>query len=523
MSLTLNRLLHRLRRVAAPPEDGSDADLLARFVRRRDEDAFSALVGRHGPMVLNACRRLLGDAHDAEDAFQATFLVLARKAASVGRPEALAGWLYGVAGRVAGEARRRRARRPRPVPGVAGEPTDPRPSPLDRLTARELLEVLEDEVRGLPEAYRLPVVLCCLEGLSQEEAARRLGCTAGAVKGRLERGRQRLHDRLARRGLTLSAVLGAAVAARGAAAAGLPAATARAATLFAAGEAAEGIISAEAAALTKGALSAMLHTKIRRVTATVLALALTGLAGVVLAARQADDPVDQQGPGPGQPGGPARQADDKPARPVDGPAAYVKVEARGVLMRVGNGHAVMAKDATFPDVTVLVRLERSEDKNSALTAHLRALEGKVVVVTGYLDARRLGNKDGIDLYLSDEKQVRAADAPGGRPMDTQPEKGPGRAEGPARLEPEENVVRGVVMRVVEDTGGKPLALLLRGGARVEVDEGTQYVVPMALGQRLGTLREMIDREVLIALTKKDGRTVASRVEAMASGPRGPGR
>src|SRR6516225_4392215 len=103
-------------------------------------------------------------------------------------------------------------------------------------------------------------------------------------------------------------------------------------------------------------------------------------------------------------------------------------------MRVGNGHAVMAKDAIFPDVTVLVRLERSEDKNSALTAHLRALEGKVVAVTGYLDARRLGNKDGIDLYLSDEKQVRAADAPGGRPMDTQPEKGPGRAEGPARLE-----------------------------------------------------------------------------------------
>src|SRR5262249_30666582 len=152
--------------------------------------------------------RVLGDTHAAEDAFKATFLVLARKAASLRRPAALAGWLYGVAARVARKARSQGSRRPSSL-GDAPEPTDPRHDLLDRLTARELLAVLEDEVQRLPQGQRLAVALCCLEGLSQEEAALRLGCTAGAIKGRLERGRQRLHERLRRRGLTLSAALAA--------------------------------------------------------------------------------------------------------------------------------------------------------------------------------------------------------------------------------------------------------------------------------------------------------------------------
>src|SRR5262249_31583660 len=101
MAQPLTRLLRQLRHLSASPEPASDADLIGRFVRRRDEEAFAALVERHGPMVLNACRRVLGDVHAAEDAFQAVFLVLARKAATLSRPEALAGWLYGVACRVA--------------------------------------------------------------------------------------------------------------------------------------------------------------------------------------------------------------------------------------------------------------------------------------------------------------------------------------------------------------------------------------------------------------------------------------
>jgi RNA polymerase sigma factor (sigma-70 family) len=216
------RLLRCLRRLSAPSAADTDAVLLGRFAQRRDEDAFADLVARHGPMVLNVCRRVLGDAHAAEDAYQATFLVLARKAGSVRRPDALAGWLYGVASRVARKARSAGARRREGALAGTPEPPDPRPDPLAELTARDLLRVLEEEVQRLPEAYRLPVVLCCLEGLSQEEAARRLCWTAGAVKGRLERGRRRLRERLARRGLALSAAL-AVVEVTHVGAAGVPA------------------------------------------------------------------------------------------------------------------------------------------------------------------------------------------------------------------------------------------------------------------------------------------------------------
>src|SRR5262245_21007962 len=131
MIATLRRLLRRL---ADPAVAAPDADLLGRFARHRDEEAFAALVARHGPMVLGVCRRVLGDAHAAQDAFQATFLVLARKAASLRRPAALAGWLYGVAARVARKARSQ-SRWPSSL-GEAPEPTDPRPDPLDSLTAR---------------------------------------------------------------------------------------------------------------------------------------------------------------------------------------------------------------------------------------------------------------------------------------------------------------------------------------------------------------------------------------------------
>ncbi len=215
MAESLAHVLQHVRRLLPPPGPcaETDADLVGRFAGRRDEAAFAALVARHGPTVLGVCRRLLGDAHAAEDAFQATFLVLARKAGSLRRPEAVAAWLYGVARRVAHKAARGRPRgAPLPAPAA-----DPRPGPLDEMSARELLGIIDEEVGRLPEVYRLPVLLCCLEGLSQEEAARRLGWPPGSVKGRLERGRRRLRGRLTRRGLTLSAALAAAELARAAA------------------------------------------------------------------------------------------------------------------------------------------------------------------------------------------------------------------------------------------------------------------------------------------------------------------
>src|SRR5262249_8041124 len=153
--------------------------------------AFAALVGRHGPLVLGVSRRLLWDDRDAEDAFQATFLVLARKARSLRRPESVPAWLHGVARRVALRARRRR----RPVASLSRlhEPADWRPDPLAAVSVRELLVALDEEIARLPEAYRLPLVLCGLEGRSVEEAARTLGWSHGSVKGRLERGRKQLH------------------------------------------------------------------------------------------------------------------------------------------------------------------------------------------------------------------------------------------------------------------------------------------------------------------------------------------
>jgi RNA polymerase sigma factor (sigma-70 family) len=212
-----DHLLHCVRRMASPAStEPGDVELLARFLRDRDAAAFEALVARHGPMVLRVCQHVLGNRHDAEDAFQATFLILARKAASIRAQASLVGWLHGAAHRVARGARQ--AARRRSCEGLAPDlaPADPRPDPLADLSTREALRLLEEEVQCLPLAYRLPVVLCCLHGLSQEEAARQLGWTPGSVKGRLERGRKRLHQRLVRRGLGLPTALAVVEIARAA-------------------------------------------------------------------------------------------------------------------------------------------------------------------------------------------------------------------------------------------------------------------------------------------------------------------
>jgi RNA polymerase sigma factor (sigma-70 family) len=188
---------------AAGSEGAPDALLLRRFVAARDEVAFAAIVERHGPMVLGVARRAVADVHLAEDVCQATFLILVRKAASVRRASSLASWLHGVSLRLAHKARAKANRdcRPdiRPRAAVA--------EPADDLTWRELRRVLDEELARLPERYRLPMVLCHLEGLTRDEAATRLGCGVQQLKGMLERGRERLRARLVRRGISLSAAL----------------------------------------------------------------------------------------------------------------------------------------------------------------------------------------------------------------------------------------------------------------------------------------------------------------------------
>jgi RNA polymerase sigma factor (sigma-70 family) len=275
-------ILHHLRRWAIPRalDSADDAELLERFLHNRDDAAFTMLVARHGPMVLATCRRVLHDAHAAEDCFQATFLVLARKAATVRQRHSLAAWLHGVALRVARKARAAAFRR---EPDAGESLVDPHPDPLASLTARELLTALDEEVQRLPEIYRLPVILCCLEGRTRVEAAKVLGWTLGSVKGRLERGRERLHGRLRWRGLTLSAALSALEGSRCEASAGVPAAllavTGTAATLFAVGGAVPiGTVSTGAVTLAEGMVKSM--TMSRTGIAVVLLLAASVVAGV---------------------------------------------------------------------------------------------------------------------------------------------------------------------------------------------------------------------------------------------------
>ena len=196
---------HVLRQVSAARRGSmADSELLAQFVAQRDEAAFATLVRRHGRLVQGVCRSVLHHQQDAEDAAQATFLVLARRAASIRKSDSLAGWLHGVAYRTACKARTQAARRRRREQDVA---VNAKPQAADDLSWREVQCILHEELQRLPEKYRLPLIACCLEGHTRDEAARQLGWTFAALKGMLNRGRDLLRKRLERRGVTLAAAL----------------------------------------------------------------------------------------------------------------------------------------------------------------------------------------------------------------------------------------------------------------------------------------------------------------------------
>jgi RNA polymerase sigma factor (sigma-70 family) len=184
----------------------SDAELLRRFQSLGDEAAFELLVWRHGPMVLGVCSRILHDLHAAEDAFQATFLTLARKAASIGVRDAVPGWLYTVARRIALAARTRYASRAtHELPGSVLDTNEPAYLPPDRAVEQEERELLQAEIDRLPDAFRSVVILCCLEGLTRAEAAQALGVPMGTVESRLVRARDRLRRGLMARGVIMAA------------------------------------------------------------------------------------------------------------------------------------------------------------------------------------------------------------------------------------------------------------------------------------------------------------------------------
>ena len=269
-------------------DSATDQYLLTQFAAERDEAAFHALVRRYGPMVWRVCRQALSREHDAEDAYQSTFLLLARKAGSLRKPEAVSSWLFGVARRIALKSRARSAKEASRE-AVALPPSS---DPLDVLTGRELLQVFDEELLRLPAEYQTPLILCCLEGKSHQEAARQLGWSEGSVKGRLERGRDLLAQRLTLRGLTLPAVLAAQIVWQSSAAASVPAALASSTVriaLLAAMDAGAAGVSASVLSLANAPGVIVGVSKIKLLAGLVFAAGL-GLGGHFILQRPSSEP-----------------------------------------------------------------------------------------------------------------------------------------------------------------------------------------------------------------------------------------
>ena len=310
----------------------SDGQLLARYAADRDGPAFAALVARHGPMVISTCRAILGHDHDVEDAFQATFLVLARKAGSVRASDALGGWLHRVAYRVAVQANIEVKRRRWHESEV---PMTEIPAPARAGLDVDLRSIVHEEIDRLPERHRLPVVLCDLEGLSYDQAASSLDWTVPTLRCRLSKARERLRQRLSRRGVTGPALV--AVVASSEATAAVPAAWAAAAVVAATG----GASSMAAASLTRIILRNMLITRLK--VAAVAAFTAVGIASVgvvAIGAGRPDEPRPVMSP----------TADDEPSpaykRRSAAPAEMIEVRGRvvdpegrpivGAIVRTGH-------------------------------------------------------------------------------------------------------------------------------------------------------------------------------------------
>jgi RNA polymerase sigma factor (sigma-70 family) len=296
-------LLRQVRRLAAGdsacPE--TDRQLLDDFTARRDEVAFTALVARHGSMVLRVCRRVLSHEQDAEDAFQATFLVMARNTASIRKRDTVGDWLHGVAYRTAMKAKRSAARRRNHETRRRAAVPPPAPGP----SWDDVQAILDEAIQKLPPAFRQAFILSVLEGKSASEVAAELGCKEGTVRSRVSRARRLLQQWLTRRGIKLTVVLAALSLTESAGRAALPRALAQAAVrsglLVAAGESAGGVIPARVAALAAGVARGMFLTKTKIALAALLAVSLFAAgAGVLahhaLAAREAEPPRPAESP-----------------------------------------------------------------------------------------------------------------------------------------------------------------------------------------------------------------------------------
>jgi RNA polymerase sigma factor (sigma-70 family) len=392
--MSRGQLMMALRRLAGEKaERPSDRLLLERFATRHDEAAFAELVRRHGPTVLRTCRRVLGNDADAEDAFQASFLVLARKAGSAGWGDSVGPWLYEVAYRLACAGRRQAVRRR----GRERRAAAPEAQPAPDASLSELAGVLDEELHRLPAPYRQPLLLCYLEGQTRDAAARRLGWSLRTLERRLERGRGLLRARLARRGLTLSAALLAAGLARPATAMPplLPAATARAAAAFTTGQ---GGVAPAAVALARGALRGL--TAFRLKATAALAVLLGGLA-LGAAALRGRAPEERP---PADP--PATETAERPAStdlfgdPLP-PCALARLGTMRFRHEDFVRHAIFSADGkaliagdingliVFWDAATGKELRRFQAHHGSIDALAVSPDGKILAAAGGRDIRLL--------------------------------------------------------------------------------------------------------------------------------------
>lgn len=409
----LDEVIQHLRRILHDGAGLTDGQLLQDYISRRDEGAYAALVRRHGPMVWGVCRRVLNNHHDAEDAFQATFLVFVRRAASIASRELLANWLYGVAHQTALKARAiaaKRKERERQVTEM------PEPAVVQPDQWRDVQPMLDEELSRLPDKYRGVIVLCDLEGMTRKEVAGHLGCPEGTVASRLGRARIMLAKRLTQRGVALSGGALAVVLAQQAVSAGVPNSvvnsTIKAASLFAAGKAATtGAISVKVAALTEGVVKTMFMTKIKSAMAVVLVVAaLAGGAGMIYQTQTAE-PLKEKQPASKKE---QKKGEEEPPVGKEGKNVQgIQAEVRGTLhLERGHPYYILVKSADITEPEMRVWLMRSEDKNKELDRHLERLNGKEVVAKGRLaqiPATSHARVPPLGMYLS-WFEIKGADA-----------------------------------------------------------------------------------------------------------------
>jgi RNA polymerase sigma factor (sigma-70 family) len=406
----------------------TDRQLLERFIHHRDAAAFEVLVLRHGPMVLRVCRNLLHDPNDAQDAFQATFLILVRRSSSIRRLDSVGSWLYGVACRAAARVRVGAARRHAVEERAASRVVEAvEPDEADDIDRGELGPIVQEEVRRLPEKYRAAVVLCYWEGQTQEQAAAQLGCPLGTVRSRLARARDLLRRRLTRRGLAPMAFGMESIRKLPPLAPELVRSTVQAAVRVAAGGATNPVVSAAVASLVQGMLWRTTMIKLGGMAAGVIAVGLAGLGAELAAQRSGDGgatrraseerkpAVDPGGSGGTQPAqaepaqGVARPKGEPEASPpqivyanIDGDTTIVKLVPAGAQVKKG--------DVVCELNSALLREQLANQRIAVKTAEAAYLNAKLDREVAEIAVRAYVEGDYVDQFGDVQGNIKLAEA-----------------------------------------------------------------------------------------------------------------